>query len=232
MRAMKRTAGRPIPTGRLTPNAALSVGLLCSVLGPCILCAWATPAAAVVALVTIVSYVCLYTPLKPVTTLSTIVGAFPGALPPLIGYAAAYPSVTFESLFVPAGWTLVAIMFVWQIPHFLAIAWMYKDDYVDGGYRVTAAEDPTGIKTARYSLSWLAVLVPVSLLPILAMPGLLGWPYGVVAVVLGGTFAYTGVRFAAEPTRPRAVRMFLGSIAYLPVVLIAMVVEAAVRVIV
>lgn len=228
---MPRTAGRPLPTGRLSPNAALTVGVLCSVLGPSILCAWATPAAAVVAFATIVSYVCIYTPLKPVTTLSTIVGAFPGALPPLIGFAAAAPvAESFHWLAVPAGWTLFAIMFVWQIPHFLAIAWMYKDDYAAGGHRVLAAEDPTGMRTARYSLTWLAVLLPVSLLPILAMPHLLGWTYGVIATLLGLLFAWTGVRFAAEPTRPRAVKMFLASIAHLPLVLIAMVAEGAARV--
>ncbi len=228
---MKRTAGRPIPSGRLSPNAALSVGVLCSVLGPSILCAWATPAAAVVAFATIASYVCIYTPMKPVTTLSTIVGAVPGALPPLIGFAAAAPvAESFQWLSVPAGWTLFAIMFVWQIPHFLAIAWMYKDDYAAGGHRVLAAEDPTGARTARYSLTWLAVLLPVSLLPILAMPHLLGWTYGVIAIVLGLFFAFTGVRFAADPTRPRAVKMFLASIAHLPLLLIAMVAEAGARV--
>jgi len=228
---MARTANRPIPSGRLAPNHALAIGLLCSVLGPCLLCAWTTPGAAIVAFATIVSYVCIYTPSKPVTTLSTIIGAVPGALPPLIGYAAAAPvSESFQWLAVPAGWTLFAIMFVWQIPHFLAIAWMYKDDYAAGGHRVLAAEDPTGARTARYSLTWLAALLPVSLLPIVAMPHLLGWPYGVAAIALGLLFAWTGVRFAAEPTRPRAVKMFLASIAHLPLLFLAMVAEALARV--
>jgi len=227
---MPRTAARPLPSGRLSPNAALAVGVLCSVLGPCILCAWATPASAVVAFATIALYVGLYTPLKPLTPLSTIVGAVPGALPPLIGFTAAAPfGASFESMAVPAGWTLVAIMVVWQIPHFLAIAWMYKDDYAAGGHRVLAGEDPSGARTAMYALAWLAALLPVSLLPVLAMPGLLGWPYAVVAMGLGLGFTWAGVRFARETSRPRAVRLFLASIAYLPLLLIAMVAEAAAR---
>ena len=228
---MHRTAGRPIPSGRLSPNAALAVGILCSVLGPSILCAWATPASAVVAFATIVSYVCIYTPLKPVTPLSTIVGAVPGALPPLIGFAAAYPALSsFSALTAPAGWTIVALMAAWQIPHFLAIAWMYKDDYAKGGHRVLAAEDPAGVRTARYALTWIAVLVPVSLLPIIAMPDRLGLASAAAAIALGSIFAWSAVRFAQDRSRPRAVRMFLASIAYLPLVLIAMVAEAAVRV--
>jgi len=227
---MPRTAGRPLPSGRLSPNAALSVGVACSVLGPCLLCAWATPASAVVAFATIALYVGVYTPLKPVTPLSTIVGAVPGALPPLIGFTAAAPfGASFASLGDLAGWTLVAIMAVWQIPHFLAIAWMYKDDYAAGGHRVLAAEDPTGARTATHSLAWLAALLPVSLLPALAMPGLLGWPYAGVALALGLGFTWAGVRFARETSRSRAVRLFLASIAYLPLLLVAMVAEAAAR---
>ncbi len=227
---MRRTADRPIPAGRLSPNSALAIGVLCSVIGPSLLCAWATPAAAVVAFATIVSYVCVYTPLKPVTPLSTIVGAFPGALPPLIGYTAAAPvAASFGWLAHPAGWTIVALMIVWQIPHFLAIAWMYKDDYAAGGHRVLAAEDPTGARTASHSLAWLAALLPASLLPVVAMPELLSWPYAVTAVLLGAAFAWTGVRFANDPVRSRAVQMFLASIAYLPLVLLAMVAEAALR---
>jgi protoheme IX farnesyltransferase len=227
---MTRTRNRPVPSGEISPNAALGIGIGCSALGPSILCAWASPAAAVVAFATIALYVGVYTPLKPVTTLSTVVGAVPGALPPLIGFAAAYPmSGSFASLQSPAGWSLVALLAVWQIPHFLAIAWMYKDDYAAGGHRVLAAEDPTGARTSRASLLWLGALFPVSLAPIFAMPELLGWPYAVIATALNIAWVATAIGFARQPARPKAVRVFLASIAWLPLVLLAMVAEAVIR---
>lgn len=227
---MTRTAGRPVPSGRLSPQAALNIGLACSIIGPSLLCAWASPAAAVIAASTILLYIAVYTPLKPVTPLSTIVGALPGALPPLIGFAAAFPMAgSFAALADPAGWSLVALMAVWQIPHFLAIAWMYKDDYAAGGHRLITSEDPTGTRTATAALIWIAALFPVSLAPVLAMPGLLGWPYIALATFMNLVFAAAAVRFARERARTRAVKMFLVSIAWLPLVLLAMVGEATLR---
>jgi protoheme IX farnesyltransferase len=227
---MTRTAGRPVPSGRLSSTAALNIGLACSIIGPSLLCAWASPAAAVIAAATILLYVGVYTPLKPVTTLSTVIGALPGALPPLIGFAAAFPMAgSFASLRDPAGWSIVALMAVWQIPHFLAIAWMYKDDYVAGGHRLITSDDPTGARTAAASLIWIAALFPVSLAPVLAMPGLLGWPYVALATLLNMAFAAAALRFARERSRQRAVKMFLTSIAWLPLVLVAMVAEAVLR---
>jgi len=227
---MSRTAGRPVPSGRLSPNAALAAGVVCAVIGPSLLCAWASPAAAVVAFTTIVLYVGVYTPLKPVTTHSTVIGAVPGALPPLIGYAAAFPmSGSFASLQEAGGWSLVALLAVWQIPHFLAIAWMHKEDYAAGGHRVLAAEDATGARTSRATLLWLGALFPVSIAPVLAMPELLGWPYAVIAVALNVAWVATALGFVRDPARPQAVRVFLASIAYLPLVLLAMVAEAVLR---
>lgn len=228
--AMRRTADRPIPAGRVAPRTGLFVGLALSALGVLVLLTLANWAAALVALATILSYVVVYTPLKPVTPLATIVGAAPGALPPLIGWTAAWQGGAF-GLSHPGGWSIVALMTVWQIPHFLALAWKYREDYARGGHRVLPVVDPSGTSTAATAVLWSAALIPVSLAAALAMrwpggAGLLGWPYALAAVTLGGGMLWASIRFARRRDDRSAALLFFGSIAYLPLLLIAMVGDA------
>ena len=157
---MKRTAHRPIPTGKIRSVEAFALGLGFSVLGLYFLYFKVNPLACFYAALTLISYVLVYTPLKKVTNLCTLVGAIPGALPPLIGWAAAineHPGFR--------GWILFAIVFIWQIPHFLAIAWMFRDDYENAGFKMISGSDPTGAFTGRQILLYSVTLLPVSLLP-------------------------------------------------------------------
>ncbi len=224
--AMHRTEARPIPSGRLSVAHGWIIGSVLSVLGVTVLWLGTNPVAALVSLVTILSYVLVYTPLKPVTPLATIVGAFPGALPPLIGWCAASTG-PLASIDQAGGWALVAIMFVWQVPHFLALAWKYREDYERGGYRVLPSIDPEGSRTAWTALIWSVALVPLSLLPILVMPGRLGLIYLIVALAGGLYLLWVSVRLVRERSDSSAMRLFLGSIMYLPLVLFAMVGDAA-----
>jgi len=232
---MRRTCSRPVASRRVSIPMGVAFGLACSVAGVGVLFAGVSIAAAAVAAVTIGSYVLVYTPMKPLTPVSTHIGAIPGALPPLIGWVAAWPwsetAGSWAGLLVAGGWSIVAIMAVWQMPHFMAIAWMHREDYIRGGHRVLAALDESGRRTASSSLRWLAVLLPVSLAPIWFEPGLLGWFYGVAAALLWAVFARAGLRFRRTLARADARRLFLASIAYLPLLLLVMVAEALVRVV-
>ncbi|QOJ00779.1 MAG: protoheme IX farnesyltransferase [Phycisphaeraceae bacterium] len=229
---MKRTAGRPIPTGRATPTQVIGLGLVLAAAGVALLAVVNGVVPALVSLACVLSYVLLYTPMKPRTPLSTYAGTIPGALPPMIGWAAASGSGWDEqwaSLGLWGGWALVALMVVWQLPHFFAIGWMYRDDYAAGGYRTLPVVDPSGRRTARAVLLWSIVLVPVSLTPAWAMPGVVGAPYAVLAGVAGLGFLWLCVGLARERTRDAARRVFFASIAYLPLVMLAMVAEAVLR---
>lgn len=226
---MSRTASRPIPSGRLSPGAGLVTGLTLAIVGVAVLAAFVNTAAAAVSAITILAYLLLYTPLKPVTPLATLIGAVPGALPPLIGWAAAFgaDSGASRGLLHPGGWSIFLLMFVWQIPHFLAIAWWRRDDYARGGHRVLTVVDPTGARASWTVLVWSVALIPVSLSPAQAMPGLLGWPYVIVATALGLLFLAAAVGLAVRRTQADARRVFFASIAYLPLVLAAMVADGA-----
>jgi protoheme IX farnesyltransferase len=256
---MPRTCGRPLPTGRLTDRTALTAGLAMSVAGTLTLVLLSGPAAAFVAFATIAIYVLLYTPSKPLTPINTLIGAVPGALPPLIGWAAAITALApvgtpwHAGLIGPmawGGWTLFALMFVWQLPHFLAIAWMYKDDYAAGGHKMLPWYDPTGRWTGVTIATTGLTLVPATLLPWRALGAatdtpVLGTPYLVVATLSGLAFAFLCVRLLARalhrpqasttatptPTLPRdaARAVFLASIAHLPLILLAMVAEVFLR---
>jgi len=218
---------------------AISVGLALSAAGVLLLWAVNGAAPALVSLVTILSYVLIYTPLKPVTPLATLVGAVPGALPPLIGWSAAILVNSglsgFEAIWAPlsgdvawggwGGWALFTLMFVWQIPHFLAIAWMYKDDYAKGGYKVLPVVDPTGTTTASVILLWTATLLVATLGPAVAMPDQLGTVYLTVAILTGVPFFFAAVRLAKRRMRTEAKHVFLASIAHLPLLLVAMVAD-------
>jgi protoheme IX farnesyltransferase len=173
------------------------------------------PTAALVAALAFVSYLALYTPLKRRTTLNTLVGAVPGALPPVIGWVAVRGRVDAGAL------VLFLIVFLWQVPHFLAIAWMYRDQYARAGLRVLPAADPRGTRTARQMVLYALVLVPVSLTP--ALLGMTGPAGAAVALALGGLFVFTALRFAADRTDARSRTVLRMSLIYLPVLLLALV---------
>lgn len=214
---MDRTRNRPLPAGRLNRTEAIVFSLIISIFGVVYLVAMTTLLAGGIALATLVLYVFIYTPLKRVTTFNTAVGAIPGALPPLIGWAAATGTLT------PAAWALFAILYLWQIPHFLAIAWMYRDDYARGGYKMLPVVDPSGESNFRQMLSQGAALIPFSLLP--TVLGLTGVAYFFTALVLGVAFMAFGFRASRTRTRVDSRRLVLASVVYLPVLLVVMMLD-------
>jgi protoheme IX farnesyltransferase len=205
---MRRTRLRPLPDMRLHPEDALWFGVLISALGITELALGVNVRSALVALVTLLSYVLLYTPLKVRTSLSTIVGAVPGALPALIGWAAATDSLSIE------GWVLTAIVFMWQMPHFLAVAWLFRDDYARAGMPLLPVIEPDGRSTGRQSVLYSAALIPVSFLPTAVGLGTVWYLAG--AIVLGIMLLVMSVEFSAIRDSATARRLFLGSIIYLP----------------
>lgn len=223
---MPRTCARPLPQSRLSPRAVLWPGLACCAAGVVTLWLACGKAPALVSLATILIYLLVYTPMKPLTPLATLVGAVPGALPPLIGWTAASPDAGLASLSHPGGWSLFLIMFVWQIPHFLAIAWLYRRDYALGGHAVLPVVDPAGGSTAAAVLVWAACLVPITLAPVLVVPSL-GWAYMLVAGITGTLFFVQAARLALSRTAAAARRTFIASVIHLPVLLLAMVADAA-----
>jgi protoheme IX farnesyltransferase len=213
---MARTRTRPMAEGRLSVIEALLFAAFITLAGLGLLWAIATPEAMWVALATFVSYVAIYTPLKRRTSFSTVVGAVPGALPPLIGWAAVRGSV--------AGiepWSLFFIMFLWQMPHFLAIAWMYREDYARARMPMLSVIDPDGGFTGRQALLWAASLVPFGLLPFLL--GMTTGVYAVGALVLGLAQLTLAVAFARHRSIANARTLFFASIIYLPLLWILMV---------
>lgn len=231
---MRRTAHRPLPERRITAGAAFVAGVALSSAGVLILLVLTGPAAALVSLCTILWYVLFYTPLKPVTPLNTLVGAVPGALPPLIGWAATAPAFGFDnyagltSLLEAGGWCLVLLMIVWQIPHFLAIAWMYKDDYAAGGYRMMPIIDPDGRATATTVLVWSIAQLGATLAPGFILHEQLSWVYTSIAGITGVIFISLCARLLRARTRDNARAVFLASIMHLPLLLMAMVGDALV----
>lgn len=211
---MPRTANRPLPAGRISPMEALTLGVIYSIAGVLYLVAMVNPLAAMLAAVTLGTYVFLYTPLKTKTSLCTIVGAIPGAIPPMIGFAAAQGHLS------PAAWALFGILFIWQLPHFLAIAIMYRDDYAQGGMQMLPVVDQQMSLTGRQIVLWSLALIPVSLFP--SVVGLTGLAYFITAVALGVLMLCYGVRCAITRRRVDARRLFFASIIYLPALLGAM----------
>jgi heme o synthase len=225
---MPRTQRRPLPQGRVTPGAVLALGVALSIAGVGLLLL-AGPIPSLVSLACVVSYVAFYTPLKTRTTLATFVGAIPGALPPLIGWTAASRGEGSHALLDPGGLALFAIMFAWQIPHFMAIAWMYRDDYKRGGYMVLPVVDEKGGWTSLTIGLWTIALIPATLLPAQLMPAYLGAPYIVVAIGAASVFGLLAVRLMLSRTRSAARAVFFASITHLPLLLLAMTIEAVVR---
>jgi protoheme IX farnesyltransferase len=205
---MKRTQARPIPSGRVSPRGALAFGLVLSVLGFADLALAVNLTAAMWGLATLATYLLLYTPLKQRTRHATTIGAFPGAMPPLIGYAAAAGHLSAEA------WVLFAILFLWQFPHFLSIAWMYREDYGRAGIVMLPVVEPDGKSTARQIVIASLLLIPVSLAP--GFLHMTGTAYLFGALALGIVFLTAGLRVAFERTRLRARQVLLASVVYLP----------------
>jgi heme o synthase len=212
---MRRTRNRPLAAGRLGALEGSALGALLSLVGLIELALFTNLTAAAVAAVTLASYVFLYTPLKTRSSLATLIGAVPGALPPVIGWAAATGTISGPAI------VLFGIVFLWQMPHFLAIAWMYRDDYARAGIPLLPVLEPDGRRTGQQALLYAAALWPVSLLPVIS--GLAGLPYGVIATVLGFLYIGLSVRFAQERSQATARRLFLFSILYLALLLGALV---------
>jgi heme o synthase len=214
---MRRTRRRPLADGRLEPSSVLWFGILLSFAGGIYLAVAVNALASVLAVLTLGSYLALYTPLKRKTPLCTFVGALPGAMPPLIGWAAASGKLSFEA------WILYVILFLWQFPHFMAIAWMYREDYARAGYLVL----PRGQQSGRF-MSWQALVPSLALIPVSLSPTLVGHAglvYFVVACVLGAGFFYSSGRLAFRRSNTTARRLLLASIVYLPAVFVLMVLD-------
>lgn len=212
---MKRTKMRPLPSRRIDSRPAFIFGAVLSVGGLALLAAMVSWLTAGLGLLTLCGYLFAYTPLKTRTSLSTIVGAFPGAMPPLIGWAAAQGNLSIEA------WVLFTILFLWQFPHFLAIAWMYRDDYARAGIKMLPVVEPDYRSTSHQILSYTLVLIPVSVLPTLVhMAGLV---YFAGALLLGGAFMYFSARTAIVRSAWQARRLLQASVLYLPALFVLMV---------
>jgi protoheme IX farnesyltransferase len=214
---MNRTRLRPLPGGLIRPWQALAFGISLSILGFAELYLGANPLSAWLGLFTLVTYLFAYTPLKRVTWWSTTVGAIPGAMPPLIGFAAAANTLT------PEAWALYAILFCWQFPHFYAIAWMYRDDYAKAGIRMLPVVKPDGEETSRQILLFSLILIPVSLVP--SLLSATGWIYLVGASVLGALYLLSGIHVSRERTLVRARGVLKTSVLYLPLLYLLLLID-------
>ena len=216
---MQRTENRPLPAGRLQPMEVLFFGLALSTGGLVWLAVTGRhPIAAAVAAVTHLSYVFVYTPLKSRTTMNTLVGAVPGALPPIIGWTSVTGTLDWQAA------AIFLIVFLWQVPHFLAIAWIYREDYARAGLKMLPVADADGALTGRQMVLYCLALMPVSLLPVLHQKA--GWIYGLGAVALGLLFLAAAIGFSANHTNARARRVLRASLVYLPALLALMLLEA------
>ncbi|HVG32624.1 MAG TPA: heme o synthase [Pyrinomonadaceae bacterium] len=212
---MRRTAARPLPTGKLLPLQACAFGFALTAGAEIYLALLVNPLTALLGLTVIAGYLFLYTPLKTRTTLSTVVGAFPGAMPPLMGWTAARGALSMEA------WVLFAILFLWQFPHFLAIAWMYREDYGRAGIRMLPVVEPEGRITGQQIVVYTLLLLPVSLLP--TALGISGKVYFYGAIMLGVLFLFSSITAAISKSRQQARRLLLASVIYLPLLFALMV---------
>jgi len=211
---MSRTAKRPLPSGLIMPEKAFWFGVALSLLGVFYLMWKVNLLTCLLGALTLGLYICVYTPLKRLTVWNTLVGAIPGALPPLMGWTASTGSLG------AGGWSLFLVLFLWQMPHFLAIAWMYQDQYDRAGYRMMPYADPKGTRTSRHALAYALLLLPISLAPVYFKTA--GWVYGAAALILGLGFVWQSYRFYTVTDRSRARQLFFYSIIYLPLLLLAM----------
>jgi len=212
---MRRTKMRPIPAGRMPPLQALALGVGLSIFGVIYLAIVCNALSAALAAITIAIYIFAYTPLKRASTANTAVGAIPGAIPPMIGWAAARGSIG------AGAWSLFAIIFLWQLPHFFAIAWMYREDYSRAGFRMISSDDRSGERSASQSVFFCILLLVIAGLP--AFLGITTLVYLAAELVLGGLFVAVAMRFLRMRTAGAARSLFIASIAYLPLLLAALV---------
>ena len=214
---MRRTSTRPLPTGKVTPTEALIFGILQCVVAEAYLFFLVNPLTAFLGLIVIFGYVLVYTPLKTRTSVSTAIGAIPGALPPLMGWTAVADHIT------PFAWALFAMQFLWQFPHFLAIAWMYREEYAKAGILMLPVVEPAGKITMRQIVMFTIMLVPVSLAPFFF--GISGPIFLIAASVLGVLFLIASIKAASSKTNEMAKRLLLASVIYLPLLFIFMVAD-------
>ncbi len=214
---MTRTRMRPLPDRRVSAEEARVLGIALAVAGVAVLALASNLLAALVAVATLFIYLAVYTPLKRRSAISTLIGAVPGALPPLIGWTAGHGTIA------TGGWTLFAIVFLWQIPHFMAIAWLYRDDYRRAGFPMLPVIEPDGQRTGRQAVLYALALVPVSLVP--ALVGVAGVTYFWVALILGAAFLWLSARFALSRSEQTARALFYGSLTYLPLIWAAMILD-------
>jgi len=216
---MQRTRTRPVPAGRMRPTEAVAIGSAFSIFGVVYLAFVCNALSAALTAITIIIYIFAYTPLKLVSTFNTALGAVPGALPPMIGWAAARGALN------AGAWMLFAILFFWQLPHFFAIAWMYRDDYARAGFQMIASDDRTGARSASQSVFFCMILFVVAGLP--AFLGIATVFYLLAELILGGIFIAVAMRFLKTCAPADARRLFITSIIYLPMLLGALVLSKA-----
>ena len=214
---MVRTADRPLPAGRLQPEKAFALGITMLAVGLVYLTAWVNVATALVGVATAVGYRVAYTPLKRITVHNTLVGAVSGALPPVGGWTAAHGELGLGAV------VLFGILFLWQFPHFYAIAWMYREDYARGGYRMLAVEDTKGSRTAHQMVVYSLALLPCSLMP--ALMGMTGTVYFAIALLLSAVIVWFSLSFARERTTERARHLLRSTLVYLPVLWIFLIAD-------
>lgn len=218
---MERTATRPLPTKKLSPAEALIFGVSLTLVAEIYLAFLVNGLTAILGLAVVVGYVFLYTPLKTRTSASTAIGAFPGALPPLMGFTAAYGEITLGA------WVLFAMLFLWQFPHFLAIAWMYREQYAKAGILMLPVVEPEGKITARQIVIFTILLLPVSLAPFFIYDQsnhqMAGWVYLIGASVLGVWFLVASIQAARAKSVEKARKLLLVSVIYLPIIYALMV---------
>lgn len=213
-RRMNRTRHRPLPSGQIGARHAWAVGLGCALAGPLLLALLVNPLTAALGLANVLIYVCLYTPLKVRHSANTLVGAICGAVPPMMGWAAATGGLA------AGAWMLAILLFLWQIPHFLALAWMYREDYARGGFRMLPAVDPSGTLTFRLITLYSAGLLTLG--PALALAGVTGWIFAAGALLLGLWLLGESLRLGRRRNEAQARRVFLTSVIYLPLVMALM----------
>lgn len=214
---MPRTKDRPLPTGAISRNEAFNVSTFMIIVGVSMLELWVNSMASVLTLFTAALYIAIYTPLKTRSTLNTLVGAVCGAIPPMIGWVAVTARLDLGA------WILGGILFIWQLPHFLALAWMYKDDYARGGYRMLPSVDPTGQLTAQIALLTSLLLIPLSLFA--TMSQIAGYMFAIGAVALGALMIARSIALYLDRSRLNARRLFIASIVYLPLLMMLLVLD-------
>jgi protoheme IX farnesyltransferase len=217
---MQRTASRPLPMGRIDPDLALLFGVVVAVVGLAVLALGTNLLTALLGAAALAGYVFVYTPLKRISSFATVIGAVPGAIPPMMGWAAVRNDLDL------AAWVLFGILFFWQLPHFLAIAWLCREDYARGGFPMLPVLDPEGSRTGRQAILYGAALIPVSLLP--SLLGLMGTVYFVGALAFGLIYLGFSFGFAALRSNPGARRLMLASLLYFPALLLIMLLDRVV----